>query len=134
MLVYWFCGASCRGGGRHDECFVAQNKHATAQEQIDADCADAQYLAAYGYQDVDACVDDNVANYLGDPSTGTCPGDMDPSDGSDCYYDIHLADYGSTEVDKCQGVRRRKLTRSGTHSGAMKTKGEFVALTASGSK
>ena len=86
---------------------------------------------------MDACVDDSVANWLGDPigdpSTGTCPGDMDPSDGSECYYDFHLANAGSTEVHKCPGVRRRKLTRSGTHSGAMKTKGKF-ALTASGSK
>jgi hypothetical protein len=130
LLVNWFCGESCRGGAPWDECMWAQNFHATAQEQIDAFCADPQ---TSGYEDVDACVTDSMTNWLMDPSTGTCPMDMDPSDGSDCYVDIHLANYGSTEVHNCPGVRRRKLTRSGTHSGAMKTKGKF-ALTASGSK
>ena len=131
MVVNWFCGESCRGGAPWDECMWAQNFHATAQEQIDADCADPQWLTANDYPDVDACVTDSMANYLGD-DMGTCPGDMS-TDGSDCYFDEHLANYGSTEVHNCPGVRRRKLTRSGTHSGAMKTKGKF-ALTASGSK
>ena len=134
MLINWFCGASCRGGGPWDECMWLRSPwHGTTQEHIEADCADPQFVASYGYQDVDACVDDSVANWVAN-ATGHCPGDMDPSDGVDCYYDTHLANTGSTEVHKCPGVRRRKLTRSGTHSGAMKTKGEFVALAASGSK
>merc|ERR1712166_1537404 len=129
LLVNWFCGESCRGGGPWDECMW----HKSARQQIDDDCAKDTFLAAYGYTETEACEADNVANYLGD-SKGTCPGDPK---GEDCYYDSNLFAYGSTQVAQCPGeldpFRRRKLTRSGTHSGAMKTKGVFT-LTASGSK
>jgi len=129
MAVNWFCGESCRGGAPWDECMWVK----TAQEQIEADCADPAWLFTKGYLDVDACVDDSMANWLWDPSMEGCPGNMDNGDG--CYYDTYhdLVNLGSTEVHKCPGVHRRKLTRSGPHSDAMKTKGEF-ALTASGSK
>jgi len=129
VLANWFCGESCRGGAPWDECMW----HKSARQQIDDDCAKDTFLAAYGYTETEACEADNVANYLGD-SKGTCPGDPK---GEDCYYDSNLFAYGSTQVAQCPGeldpFRRRKLTRSGTHSGAMKTKGVFT-LTASGSK
>merc|ERR1712028_314310 len=120
-IVPWWCPV----GRVH----VAQIRAAAA----DDDCAKDTFLAAYGYTETEACEADNVANYLGD-SKGTCPGDPK---GEDCYYDSNLFAYGSTQVAQCPGeldpFRRRKLTRSGTHSGAMKTKGVFT-LTASGSK
>merc|ERR1711865_843856 len=195
LLVNWFCGESCRGGGPWDECMW----HTSARQQIDQDCADPAKNAAYGYEGPEACEADSVANYIGTgytktarqqidddcaapaflqkygyggnnptaecvadsvanyigTSTGTCPGDTSgtgadcykdknlstcPGDisGANCYYDKNLFDYGSTQVAQCTRThldpfRRRKLTRSGTHSDAMKTKGVFT-LTASGSK
>jgi len=131
LLVNWFCGQSCRGGAPWDECMW----HKSARQQIDDDCAKDTFLAAYGYTETEACEADNVANYLVG-STGTCPGS--PETGADCYFDQNLFDYGSTQVAQCTRThldpfRRRKLTRSGTHSDAMKTKGVFT-LTASGSK
>merc|ERR1712028_103921 len=104
--------------------------------QIDDDCAAPAFLQKYGYITTAECVADSVANYIG-TSTGTCPGDTSGT-GADCYKDKNLFDYGSTQVAQCTRThlapfRRRKLTRSGTHSDAMKTKGVFT-LTASGSK
>merc|ERR1740117_1156272 len=133
MLANWFCGESCRGGAPWDECMWIFEK--SARQQIDDDCAGPDFLAAYGYTETEACEADNVANYLVG-STGTCPGS--PETGADCYFDQNLFDYGSTQVAQCTRThlnpfRRRKLTRSGTHSDAMKTKGVFT-LTASGSK
>merc|ERR1740117_1321681 len=123
----------------------------SARQQITDDCAVPSNLATWGYQDAAACEADNVANYLVG-STGTCPGSPEtgadcyndqnykacpgsPETGADCYFDKNLFNYGSTQVAQCPGqldpFRRRKLTRSGTHSDAMKTKGVFT-LTASG--
>ena len=129
MLANWFCGESCRGGAPWDECMW----HKSARQQIDDDCADEAFLATYGYTETEACEADSVANYIAD-STGTCPGDTSGT-GADCYNDQNLFNAGSTQVAQCPGdpFRRRKLTRSGTHSDAMKTKGVFT-LTASGSK
>jgi len=123
----------------------------TARQQIDDDCAIPKFLATYGYTKTEACVADNVDKYIGtskrtcpgdtsgagcyyDKNLSTCPGDVS---GATCYYDKNLFNAGSTQVAQCPGeldpFRRRKLTRSGTHSDAMKTKGVFT-LTASGSK
>ena len=129
MLANWFCGESCRGGAPWDECMFIPHK--TAQEQIDEGCAVPSNLVDWGYQDAAACVTDNVANWVA-TSAGTCPGD---STGAYCYFDesaATLSAAGSTQVNQCPGVRRRKLT-PGTLSGAMMTKGVFT-LTASGSK
>merc|ERR1719424_184930 len=135
QLAIWFCGESCRGGAPWDECKLIYPAK-TAQEQIDEDCAMPSYRAMSGYQDAAACVTHNVANYLGN-SFGTCPGDYSGT-GAYCYFDdqgrsaADLSAAGSTQVNQCPGVRRRKLT-PGTLSGAMMTKGVFT-LTASGSK
>jgi cysteine synthase len=99
--------------------------HKTVQEQITDYCNSAQ------------CEAEELANYVAD-SEGICPGD---STGALCWFDqggaATLSRGGSTQVNHCPGVRRRKLTRGtltrGTHSGAMMTKGVFT-LTASGSK
>merc|ERR1711865_1246774 len=150
-------GQSCRGGAPWDECMW----HKTARQQIDDDCAAPAFLQKGGYggnpiyggNPTAECVADNVAKYIGtskrtcpgdtsgkgadcyyDKNLSTCPGDVS---GATCYYDKNLFNYGSTQVAQCPGeldpFRRRKLTRSGTHSDAMKTKGVFT-LTASGSK
>merc|ERR1740117_2855110 len=143
VLANWFCGESCRGGAPWDECMW----HKSARQQIADDCAKEGFPAAYGYTGPEACEADGVANWIGTSTgtTGTCPGDTSgatcyydqpieacPGDtsGADCYYDKNLFNYGSTQVAQCPGqldpFRRRKLTRSGTHSDAMKTKGVFT--------
>merc|ERR1711865_1116680 len=129
MLVNWFCGQSCRGGAPWDECMW----HKSARQQIDQHCADPAKNAANGYEGPEACEADSVAKYIGTWYTKTARQQID----DDCAAPAFLQKYGSTQVAQCPGeldpFRRRKLTRSGTYSGAMKTKGVFT-LTASGSK